>query len=275
MSRSRKMRDVSVTDASAKVVTALREQVPRALIALDFDGTLAPIVTDPADSRPAPGALDALAVLARAGTQIVVITGRDARTAVELGGFDTVPGLIVEGLYGAETWQAGELDAPEEPPVIGDLRARLPAVVAAHTVDPAVWIEDKRLSLVVHARRARDPAAAIEAVRAPVSDLAARLGLETHDGRDVLEIRLPGYDKGAVLRRLVARFEPRAVLFAGDDLGDLPAFATIRHLRAHGYLAWSVAASTEIAQVRAAADLHVDGPAGLVGLLRAVAAGDG
>jgi len=265
-----------VADVVADAVKALRGELPRALIALDFDGSLAPIVADPAASRPAPGALEALSVLARAGAQIAVITGRDARTAVALGGFDAVPGLIVEGLYGAETWQAGELSAPGEPPAIGELRARLPAVVAAHTVDPDVWIEDKRLSLVIHARRTADPAAAIEAVRGPVNQLAADLRLETHDGRDVLEIRLPGYDKGAVLRRLVARFEPAAVLFAGDDLGDLPAFAAIRELRNQGYRAWGVAVSSgEVPEVGEAADLHVDGPAGLVALLTGLASGRG
>lgn len=255
------------TDVAAELTAALRGRLTRALIALDFDGTLAPIVTDPADSRPAPGTLEALTDLARAGAQIAVITGRDARTAVRLGGFGAVPGLIVEGLYGAESWQAGELTAPAEPPVIGDLRAQLPAIVAAHTLHPEVWIEDKRLSLVVHTRRTGDPAAAIEALRGPVTDLAGQLGLETHDGRDVLEIRLPGYDKGAVLARLVERLAPTVILFAGDDVGDLPAFAAIRTLRAQGHRAWGVAASAEVAAVCDAADLQVDGPAELVALL--------
>ena len=263
---------VPLTDALAHVVKALQADLPRALIALDFDGTLAPIVADPADSRPAPGTLEALGVLARAGAQIAVITGRDARTAVELGGFDAVPGLIVEGLYGAESWQAGELSAPAEPPELAELRGQLPAVLATHTVDPAVWIEDKRLSLVVHARRAADPEAAIAAARARSAQLAADLGLETHDGRDVLEVRLPGYDKGAVLRRLVERFAPAVVLFAGDDLGDLPAFAAIRALRARGHLAWGIAASAEVAAVSDAADLHVAGPSELVALLTRIAA---
>ena len=70
--------------------------------------------------------------------------------------------------------------------------------------DSGVWIEDKRLSLVVHARKAADPAAALARLTGPVTALAAELGLEVHPGRDVLEIRLPGYDKGRALRRLVA-----------------------------------------------------------------------
>jgi trehalose 6-phosphate phosphatase len=256
----------------ADVVQALRGALPRTLIALDFDGTLAPIVSDPAASRPEPGVIEALAALARAGAQVAVITGRDAGTAAELGGFGAVPGVVIEGLYGAESWQAGRLTALDEPSEIGELRSRLPSVVAGHAGDPKVWIEDKRLSLVVHTRRAADSDAALLSLRGPVAELASELGLEVHDGRNVLEIRLPGYDKGAVLRRLVERFEPSAVLFAGDDVGDLPAFAVIRELRGRGRRAWGVAASSaEVSAVDEVADLHVDGPAGVLWLLTALA----
>jgi trehalose 6-phosphate phosphatase len=259
---------------AADVVKALRADLPRALIALDFDGTLAPIVADPAQSRPAAGALEALARLGRAGAQIAIITGRDARTAVELGGFDAVPGLVVEGNYGAESWQDGELRSPAEPPEIAKLRERLPAIVTEHTADPAVWIEDKGLSLVVHARRAADPDAAIEALRQPVGELAQQLGLDSHDGRGVLEIRMPGYDKGAVLLRLIDRFDPTAVLFAGDDLGDLPAFAVVRDVREQGRVAWSIGASSaEVPELAEVADVHVEGPAGVVAVLTALADG--
>lgn len=260
----------------ADVVQTLPGELSRTLIALDFDGTLAPIVADPAASRPEPGVIGALAVLARAGAQIAVITGRAAGAAAQLGGFDAVPGVLIEGLYGAETWQAGILTAPDEPAAIGELRAQLPALLAAHSAVPGVWIEDKRLSLVVHTRRADDPVAAISSLRGPVTALATELGLEVHDGRQVLEIRLPGYDKGAVLRRLVARFDPIAVLFAGDDVGDLPAFSVIRELREQGRVAWGVAASSaEVSALDEVADVHVDGPAGVLALLTAVAGQDG
>jgi trehalose 6-phosphate phosphatase len=219
--------------------------------------------------------IDTLAVLARTGAQIAVITGRDAGTAAELGGFDAVPGLVIEGLYGAESWQAGQLTAPAEPAEIGELRARLPSLLAAHVDDPEVWIEDKRLSLVVHTRRAADPTAAISSLRGPLADLAKQLGLKVHDGRQVLEIRLPGYDKGAVLRRLVARFEPSAVLFGGDDVGDLPAFAAIGELQEQGLRAFGVAASSaEVSALDEVADVHVDGPAGVLALLAALASDD-
>jgi trehalose 6-phosphate phosphatase len=88
----------------------------------------------------------------------------------------------------------------------------------------------------------------------------------------VIELRLPGYDKATALRQLLARASFGAALFAGDDLGDLPAFAEIRRLRAGGQPAWSVAAtSTEAPEVKDAADILVDGPDAVVVLLRRLA----
>lgn len=256
----------------AEVIADLRPRLSGALIATDFDGTLAPIVKDPEDSRTAAGALAALTALAHRGAHVGVVTGRDARTAVRLGGLDAVPGVLVEGLYGLEQWQAGTLTSPEMPDAIRELRAVLPQWLTQQQGDEGVWVEDKRLSLVVHTRPAADPAGAFQRLQRPAKELADRLGIELHPGRYVLEFRVPGYDKGAALRRLVERTRPTAVLYAGDDLGDLPAFGVIAELRAARTPAWSVAAvSAELPALAQAADVIVDGPAGVVQLLGALA----
>ena len=252
----------------ADIVAALRPHLAGALIATDFDGTLAPLVLDPQDSRPADGALTALTALAERGAQIAVITGRDAATVVRIGGLDAVPGLVVAGLYGIETWRGGELSTPEPPPQMDELRAQLPDAVASG--GPAVWIEDKRLSLVVHFRRAPDPQAAADAVRQPVTALGERLGFEVHPGSNVLELRLPGYDKAGALGQLADGRS--AALYLGDDLGDLPAFAEIRRLRAAGVPAYGVGVrSSQVAELAGAADVEVDDPAAAVRLLRELA----
>jgi trehalose 6-phosphate phosphatase len=253
----------------AALVNELRPRLTDALIAVDFDGTLAPIVADPSDARPAPGAVDALRELSGNGARIAVITGRDARTAVELGGLDTIAGVIVEGLYGAEQWRDGSLRTLPEAPALQELRAELPRLVDRG--DPALWVEDKRLSLVVHGRLAADPEAALDPLRARVAALGERLGLDVHPGRGVIELRLPGYDKGSALLRLVDDLGPRAVLFVGDDVGDLPAFEAVAAVRRRGLPAWSVAAvAPEVPEVAAAADVRVDGPTGVVELLAAL-----
>jgi trehalose 6-phosphate phosphatase len=255
---------------SHELVSALRAALPDVLVAVDFDGTLAPLVPDPETSSPVAGAVETLAELARRGAQIAVVTGREASTAVRLGGLDQIPGIVVIGLYGLERWHDGGLDTPETPAAMGALQDRLPELLKDHDADPAVWIEDKRLSLVVHARRAADPGAALAPLHAPIQACADELGLEMHPGRDVLELRVPGYDKAGALRELAA--DHTGVLYLGDDLGDLPAFAEIRRLRAAGRTAYSVAVlSSGVPDVVGAADVEVPEPADAVELLRALA----
>jgi trehalose 6-phosphate phosphatase len=252
----------------AEVIAALRPLLPDVLVATDFDGTLAPLVPDPQSSRPVDGAIDALAALAGKGAQVAVITGRDAGTVVRLGGLDRVHGLVVAGLYGIETWQDGELTTPDTPEPIEALRKRLPEVLQG--ADPDLWIEDKRLSLVVHARKASDPDAALAPLRPRVQELADELGLEMHPGRDVLELRLPGFDKAGAIDRLAG--DRKGVLYLGDDLGDLPAFAHVRDLRAAGRTAYAIGVrSSGVPEVSDAADASVAEPADAVNLLRSLA----
>jgi trehalose 6-phosphate phosphatase len=262
-------------DVTAHVSLAALLAAPgRALVALDFDGTLSPIVTDPARSRLVDGGLDALRRLAGVVGTLAVVTGRAAADVVRLAQLDQVPGVLVAGQYGAEQWQDGVLTAPEPPPAIAAVRRELPGVVAAAAADhPGVWVEDKGLALVVHTRPAADPDAALARLAGPVRALAERHGMAVHPGRAVLEIRGGTGDKGQVIRQLVAERRPTAVLFAGDDLGDLPAFAAVAQLRAAGLPGLTVASrSDEAGEVAERADLTVDGPAGVVALLAALAA---
>src|SRR5580692_9811737 len=243
-----------------------------ALVATDYDGTLAPIVDDPAAAAPAPGAVAALAMLAgRAGT-VAIITGRDARDAVSLGGLADVPGLIVLGHYGAQRWQDGVLSEPPVPPGVQAVREALPGLLAAAGAPEGTTVEDKGTALAVHTRRTADPVAALALLREPLSRLADSAALTLEPGRLVLELRPTGMDKGAALRQLAAKRAARSVLYCGDDLGDLAAFAAIRGLRADGVPGCAVASeSTESPQVAAAADLVVDGPPGIVRFLAGLA----
>ena len=262
------------TSAGRAGLAALAAGPSRALVATDYDGTLAPIVADPAAAVAAPGAAAALTRLAcRVGT-VAIITGRAAADAVALGGFADVPGLIVLGHYGLQRWQAGVLSAPAVPPGVQVVREALPALLAETGAPEGTAIEDKGTALAVHTRRTADPAAALALLRDPLGRLAARAGMTVEPGRMVLELRPPGMDKGAALRALAAERAAQSVLFCGDDLGDLAAFAVIRELRAAGVPGCAVASgSAETPTVAAAADLVVDGPAGIVGLLSSLAEG--
>jgi len=260
------------TEEGRAGLAAIRHEQATGLIATDFDGTLAPIVADPREARAHPGAVAGLRELAGLVGTLAVITGRPAGEAVELGGFEGVPGLIVLGHYGLERWQEGALTAPAPPPGVAAARERLPQLLAETGAPEGVRIEDKGSALAVHTRRAADPAGALAALRGPLAGLAADTGLVVEPGRLVIELRPPGMDKGTALTSLVAERKAGPVLFAGDDLGDLPAFAAVRALRGDGHPGLTVcSASGEVSELAAGADLVVDGPDGVAALLGSLA----
>ena len=258
------------TPAGRAGLAALLEDPRRALIAVDFDGTLAPIVADPAAARAHPRAPAALSRLAARVGGVAVVTGRPTAQAISLGDLAGVPGLVVLGHYGLERWADGTVTAPPPHPAVAAVRRELPAVLARH--GEGAWVEDKGSSVAVHTRRAPDPPGLFEALRQPLTELAARHGLTVEPGRLVLELRPPGVDKGAALRSLVREREPSCLLFAGDDLGDLAAYDAVDELRAHGLPGLLVCSgSEEVVALAERADLVVAGPAGVVALFEALA----
>ncbi|MCM2577245.1 trehalose-phosphatase [Streptomyces meridianus] len=273
----------SRTDAGRDGLAALLARPEDAVIALDFDGTLAPIVDDPEQARAHPGAVPALVRLAPLVRSVAVLTGRPAEVAVRSGGFAGVPGLghlVVLGHYGAERWEAatGEVRAPAAPPGVAAATAELPDVLARTAAGRDTYIEDKGRAVAVHTRRAADPQGALDALWEPLARLAERNSLIVEPGKFVLELRPPGMDKGAALTGHVRAAGAGAVLFAGDDLGDLAAFGAVEALRAEGVPGVRVCSAARGSagtgtppELAAQADLLVDGPDGVVGLLNALA----
>jgi trehalose 6-phosphate phosphatase len=254
-------------------LAALLRESARALIALDFDGTLSPIVADPDAAHAHPAAGAALSRLAAVVGTLAVITGRPAAVAVELGGLAGVPGLIVLGHYGWERWQDGALTSPAPPPGVAAARTELPAVLADAGAPPGTWTEDKVIAVAVHTRRAADPQGALEMLRGPLTALAERTGLAVEPGRLVIELRPPGTDKGTALSALITERSPGSVMFGGDDLGDLAAFGAVRALRASGLPGLTVCSGSAetAAELLGSADLVVDGPDGIIALLDGLA----
>jgi trehalose 6-phosphate phosphatase len=261
-------------------LAALLARPERAVVALDFDGTLAPIVPDPDQARAHPGAAPALARLAPRLASVAVVTGRPAGVAVRYGGFAGVSGLehlVVLGHYGAERWDArsGEVHTPGDHPGVTAVRAELPGFLDRIGAWSGTWIEDKGgRAVAVHTRRTEDPDAAFAALRGPLHELAERHDLIVEPGRYVLELRPPGVDKGVALAAYLREVDAGCVLYGGDDLGDLAAFAAVDDLRKNGLpgLLVAVAGSDDAPpEVAERADLTVRGPEGLVALLEALA----
>jgi trehalose 6-phosphate phosphatase len=261
------------TEAGRAGLAALLRTPSRALIALDFDGTLSPIVDDPAAARAHPGAVDALRGLAPLAGTVAVITGRAAPAAVELGGLDQVPGLIVLGQYGRQRWESGTLTSPPAPPGVEAARQQLPEILAVAGAPDGLWTEDKGDALAVHTRRAAEPEQALDRLRGPLADLAERTGLAVEPGRMVIELRPPGSDKGQALKTLARARSAAAVMYCGDDLGDEQAFRAVAALRGEGIPGLAVCSgSAEVKKLAELADLVVDGPDGVVALLSVLAA---
>ncbi|MFI8099604.1 trehalose-phosphatase [Streptomyces sp. NPDC086023] len=266
------------TPAGREALDALLRTPERSVVALDFDGTLAEIVPDPDQARAHPGAVPALSALAPRVGSVAVITGRPAGVAVRYGGFAGVPGLerlTVLGHYGAERWDAisGTVHAPAPHPGVAAVRAELPGFLDAIGAWQGTWIEEKGRAVAVHTRRAADPQAAFEALREPLAELAQRHGLIVEPGRAVLELRPPGMDKGVALAEYLAETGAGAVLYAGDDLGDLAAFSAVEKLRQNGLPGLLVCSgSAEVAELAERADLVLDGPPAVVTFLADLAA---
>lgn len=258
------------TEAGRAGLVAIAADPSRAVVAVDFDGTLAPIVTLPEDARPAPGAVDALTALSDRVGAVAVVTGRGAGEVVALGRLDSVPRLRVLGHYGLEEWYDGELRSPDPVPAVDEARMRLRPMLAQ--APRGVHLEDKGHSLVVHTRPAADPAGALGRLTPALEHLAEELGLEAVPGRMVLELRPPGVDKGIAVRRLLDEVDATAVVYVGDDLGDLAAFAAVEEARGRGLAGLTVASVDPAlddapAGLAARADLVVAGPAAVVEFL--------
>lgn len=251
-----------------------------AVVCLDFDGVLAPIVEDPDQAHIHPEAGEVLLELAGLVKAIAVVTGRPARQAVSLGDLDALGARIAEtgrdflvlGQYGNERWSAHSrrVLSPRPPRGLASLVAELPDLLRSEGLSEA-YLEQKSLAVAVHTRRMDDPDAALERLTPVLQRAARERGLVLEPGRMVVEVRAPGMDKGNAVRTLRRELHADAMAFVGDDLGDVEAFDAIADLRRRGMVGLLVASGSDEQQVLLdRADIVVDGPDGVMELLRSL-----
>lgn len=208
---------------------------PSILVALDFDGVLAPLVDDPADSRIVPAAVDALARLdALPGVHVALISGREATSLVSLA--EVPVGTRIVGSHGAQRGHVGlsPSQLPElvtEPLALTEEQAALRAEVLREATDltgryEGAWVETKPASVVVHSRQC-SPQEAAALTEAVLAGPATRPGLRVQEGKSVVELAVVDTTKGDAVAELRADVAPQAVLFAGDDVTDEDAFAVL------------------------------------------------
>lgn len=198
----------------------LAARTPRLLVTSDFDGTLSPIVNNPADARPLPDAAQALIELADlTNTSAALISGRSLRDLRRLSAMPPTVDLV--GSHGAE-FDSGfstEVDLP----LLQAITDTLASIAAGK---PGVTVETKPASVALHVRNA-SPIHSEDALR---EARAASESWSAHitEGKCVLEFAVISTDKGEALDILRDRHDATAVVFFGDDVTDEKAFRRLR-----------------------------------------------
>jgi trehalose 6-phosphate phosphatase len=236
----------------------------------DIDGTLSPIVSDPAAARITPLCLELLAGLVAKDVRVALITGRTLEKARSMA---PVEGIAFAANHGLNLWLDGQMETPEAVrEYAAKARQLLPALAGLDSMD--VVIEDKGPVLAFHYRTAHDPARARDAILAAISASPLSREFQLQEGRKVIELRPPvAIDKGTALQELAGRLAMRSVICLGDDITDVHMFRSLRALRDQRRIpAASVAVRSEEASpaVLDAADYLVNGVAGVEWLLQEV-----
>ena len=202
------MIDPLLREALARVATS-----PLLIVASDYDGTLSPIVDDPAAAVPYEAALRELFAIAPIPTtRVVIVSGRSHATLGELTGAPDTVTLV--GDHGAD------VAAPPDPDLLDDL-TRAMADVASRF--PGSEAEPKSHGVALHYRRASDEDGAAQAAL----DAARRFPGRVIEGKKVVEVVLVDGDKGAAIAGLRLGWGADAVVFFGDDTTDEDVFATL------------------------------------------------
>ena len=223
------MIDLQSTAGDGLLIDALNRQP---LLALDFDGTLAPIVAQPADAAIDPRVPPLLAPL-QGRLPVAIVSGRgldDLAPRVPL------PGLVLIGNHGNEWAEDGDVgageragdEAEEDAAAAAGRRAQQRQVVLdwaagleqpLGALGPGIVFERKLLSLSLHYRHAPEPGQAREALLRLVGGLKPEP--EIIDGKFVLNLMAPGLvTKFEAVAELQRRRRAGTVIFVGDDVTD-------------------------------------------------------
>ena len=245
--------DAAIADAAA---------ADRLLVALDFDGTLAPFADDPRDVGPLPASWAAILTLERArDTHVVLVSGRSLRSLAAV--THAPDSMALVGSHGVE-WR---VDGRDEESLTADEHERVARVGAlldeVGTRYPDVGIEHKPTGTGVHTRRvdARTAATVGEEARRVVAEADPEGSVRT--GKDILEFTVRHVTKGDAIARLREHLGADRVVFAGDDVTDEDGFRALD--QDAGDVGIKVGPGETLARYR------VEDPAALSGVLKALA----
>ncbi len=199
-------------------------RTPSLLVCCDYDGTLAPIVTDPAKALPLTEAVVGLRALSQLpATTAAVVSGRALR---DLAALSRLPAEIhLVGSHGSEF----DLDFGRDLTVEqSDLLEQIEQGCRRHLLDvPGAGMELKPASVAVHTRGVEDADAGVRLLDTIEAELGALPGVLVRHGKMVLELSVVHSDKAEAVALLRHRLGASAVLFIGDDLTDESVFVEL------------------------------------------------
>jgi trehalose 6-phosphate phosphatase len=240
----------------------------------DIDGTLAPIVARPEDTRVPQDVTSILGQLAQRYACIACVSGRRATDARRLVGQSDI---TYAGLHGAELLAPGQ-STPRLRAGLEQGSAQVQRFLADHATNEVralgIGLEHKGPIVAFHWRGAPDDQAAHARIEGIAAEAQAS-GLATLWGRKVLEVRPPvPINKGQAVCDLIAAYEPSTALFGGDDTTDLDGFAALDSLIAKRSLQAAVRVAVRSDEgppkLFEQADIVVDGVAGFAHVLESL-----
>lgn len=279
---------VSAPAVSTPAEVALRDlaTADSLLVALDFDGVLAPLQDDPSTSRMVPESAAAIAALADLPrTRVALVSGRDIATLRRLSQAPDTSWLI--GSHGAEAELGGGGKAEDgggavggdaaviRSPELTEAEAEMLAAIDAHleafehTLPGGhgaadFLIERKPYSRTVHTRGIAPEAAA--ALHGHATEVVEEFpDIRVIEGHDITELAVKQATKGDGIRLLVRAGEPTAVGYLGDDVTDEDAFAALDELTESCVLDAGLSVKVGSAQTRA--PWRIAGPEAVAELL--------
>jgi trehalose-phosphatase len=213
-----------MTLISDRIVGAAHRLPRPLLVALDVDGTLAPIVEDPEAARVPRATRATIRDLARTpGVRVALVTGRSASSLGRVvGRIDPVFRALEHGRVVVRP--RDPVPPPRLDPASSERLAAFERWAREHAVPHGARLERKGASRAVHVRALLEssPDQARRILRA-ARQRADGLGLHARAGKAVLEAEAAPGDKGDALEAIRAASRARGVLYAGDDLTDFPA----------------------------------------------------
>jgi trehalose 6-phosphate phosphatase len=217
----------AVTDLPPPPLDLLQD----ATLFLDFDGTLVDLAPTP-DGAIVDTALAALMLrlAARLDGRVAIVSGRSVESVRTLFGD---AGFAISGSPGLEiAWPDGRHQQVERPAALDRIVTRMKAFATAQT---GVLVEEKPLGAALHYRTVPEAETASHDLARALADDA---GLHLQTGKMMVEVRVPGADKGTAIAAMMTQAElaGRTPVFLGDDDTDEPAMVVVAAHRGAGIL---------------------------------------